>query len=112
MAYTPATLAVTRAVAGGAYGFQEFVYDTLDNAAAVAAAGYVSDARERGVTVGCTVVVRTWNALPANNVAVAGRDAKPGVTAAAATATCVVTLHRVTAINAAGAGTLSAGQAI
>lgn len=110
MAYDPTRMSILSEGPGGALGLKQMVYDTTDAISTVIGAGYVSDARKKGYSVGSLVLVRRWTTtLPTTNDAVNGREAKPGVTAAAATAALsAVNFYRISAISSAGAGTLAA----
>lgn len=64
MAYDPAYLGnITYAGSKGAG--QAYILDTIDALAGITAAGYVTDGRLRGMSVGDPVLVRRFNALPA-----------------------------------------------
>jgi len=63
MAYTSGTLRVALEVPG-VYSFKLWIYDTTDAAAAVDTAGYISDAKQRGMNKGDLIIRRTWTSLP------------------------------------------------
>ncbi len=105
MAYTRDTLTMFKSV-GGEIGMKWWVYDTVDAVATVYAAGYISDAKVRGMEKGDIVIVRRWTtAIPATT------DQK---LTAAGTA-CVlagVTQHVCLGMSTAGAADLTDGEAI
>jgi hypothetical protein len=64
MAYDPTYLGVIP-YAGSKGACQTYVLDTVDVAATITAAGYISDGILRGMQLGDPVLVRKYNALPA-----------------------------------------------
>ena len=66
MAYAPDRLTLVKNV-GGLTGMKVWLLDTLDATAAVDSAGYISDAKARGMEKGDLVIVRIWpSAFPTN----------------------------------------------
>lgn len=63
MAYDPTYLG-NLSYAGSKGACQAYILDTIDNLAAITGAGYVTDARLRGMSIGDPVLVRRFNALP------------------------------------------------
>ena len=104
MAYSSASLALAQS-RKGAVGYSVWVYDSTDTAATVAGAGYISDAFEKGMSLGDRVVIREWGtAVPTTNTETRGN----GDGTAASGTVDAVSDYVVTAISTAGAATLSA----
>jgi len=100
MAYNSDYLVLERQV-GGKVGMKYWLYDTVDTAATVDTAGYISDAGTRGMEKGDIVTVRAWTtAVPAAN---------SEKTTAAGTANVLTRIgtHLVIGISTAGAADLT-----
>lgn len=73
MAYTSGTLRVALEVPG-VYSFKLWIYDTTDTAATVDTAGYISDAKQRGMNKGDLILRRTWTSLPTRSTGMQTAD--------------------------------------
>lgn len=76
MPYVSGDLSGPHGAPRGKYGNGEWWYDTTDGFATIEGAGYISDARARGVLPGDIIFVTIWNTMP-NPVTPLGATATP-----------------------------------
>lgn len=81
MAYTSGTLRIALEVPG-VYSFKLWIYDTTDATGTVDGAGYISDAKQRGMNKGDLVLRRTWTSLPTKTTGMQTADDAAPVLAA------------------------------
>lgn len=105
MAYNTNHLRVTSSTPGPV-PFKEWIYDTVDSLADIYAAGYISDAKKKGMLKGDLVKVRRWTtAVPTQTSQLLSADGADNDLVS-------MTLHWVIGMSAAGAADLTDGLAI
>ena len=91
---------------GGDVGGAIYAYDTVDALASIYAAGYIDDAKAKGMRKGDIVIVRRWT------TAIPVADSEVLTAAAVANVLVSTTLHNVIGMSTAGAADLTDGLAI
>lgn len=105
MAYNPDNL-ICLHQHGGAVGFREWLYDSVDITTDFDTAGYISDARARGMRKGDKITHRIWTtAVPTEDAQLLSADGSDNDLVA-------VGSHFVIGISAAGAADLPAVTAM
>jgi hypothetical protein len=105
MAYTSATLSL-QTQGGGPIGLNIWSYDTIDATGDIDQAGYITDARVKGMAKGDLVVARIWT------TAVPTSSAQLQTAAATASVLSAMGIYIVMGMSTAGAADLSAVLAL